>query len=233
MNNILSHLLASHEFEVVIFGDQVILEEPIEQWPKCDILISFFSTGFPLKKVLDYYHLVKPYSVNDLLMQELLLDRRIVMSILDAIDVPTPPRIVSNKQAPILSLGALSLASRNFGIDFREWLKTDAEPTFSATSITFKGRTIQKAFVEKPADAENHNINIYYADGTGRRLFRKIENRSSEADPTLSSVRMDGKSYIYEKFMDMDGAEDVKVYTVGPCTTYAETRPYLRSIPMW
>lgn len=226
MNNILSHLLSAHEFEVVIFGDQVILEEPVEQWPKCDILITFFSTGFPLQKARDYYNLVKPYSVNDLLMQELLLDRRIVMSILDAIDVPTPPRIVANTEAPVLSPEALSLATRNFGIDFTEWLSLDRQPVFTDTSISFKGRIIERPFVEKPADAENHNINIYYADGTGRRLFRKVENKSSEFDPTLSSVRIDGKSYVYEKFIDMDHAEDVKVYTVGPYTAYAETRPY-------
>ena len=41
------------------------------------------------------------------------------------------------------------------------------------------GIKLQKPFVEKPFDAEDHNIYIYYAtrDGGGcKKLFRKIEN---------------------------------------------------------
>jgi hypothetical protein len=40
---------------VVIFGDECILERPIEEWPRCDVLISFFSQDeektFPIAKV--------------------------------------------------------------------------------------------------------------------------------------------------------------------------------------
>lgn len=227
MRNILSHLIQNQEFEVIIFGDQVILEEPVDQWPKCDILISFFSQGFPLQKGIDYYRLVKPYSVNDLLMQELLLDRRMILAVLDAIDVPTPPRIISNTDRPKLSSEALSMITRDFGIDFYGPSFSTEEPCCDADSLSKGGRLIKKPFVEKPADAENHNINVYYSGGSGRRLFRKIENKSSEYDENLSEVRRDGKSYIYEEFLAMDNAEDVKVYTVGPYHAYAETRRYL------
>lgn len=32
-------------FRVVFFGDQMIHNEPVEDWPVCDVLIAFYSTG--------------------------------------------------------------------------------------------------------------------------------------------------------------------------------------------
>lgn len=225
MRNILSHLIADQEFEVIVFGDQVILEEHIEQWPKCDILIAFFSAGFPLQKAIDYYNLTRPYSVNDLLMQELLLDRRTVLAILDAIDVPTISRLVVSRDRPALSYEAMKLATRNFGVDFycNEMFKL-APVDEKDGCIEVNQRRMQKPFVEKPADSENHDVHVYYANGTGRKLFRKIENKSSEFFEDMSNIRNDGKSYVYEQYMSMDNAEDVKVYTIGPYNAYAETR---------
>ena len=34
-----------------MFGDEVILNHPVEDWPLCDALLSWHSDGFPLKKV--------------------------------------------------------------------------------------------------------------------------------------------------------------------------------------
>jgi inositol-hexakisphosphate/diphosphoinositol-pentakisphosphate 1-kinase len=65
MMEILSRLEAfmfgdAHEFEVVFFAEEVILHKPVEEWPRCDALIAFFSTGFPLKKAQHYASLYKP-----------------------------------------------------------------------------------------------------------------------------------------------------------------------------
>lgn len=51
MAAICKRLLAFGEFELVIFGDDVILEQPVDEWPLCDALLSWHSEGFPLKKV--------------------------------------------------------------------------------------------------------------------------------------------------------------------------------------
>jgi hypothetical protein len=69
MNNITSRLLAYGEFEVFTFGDDVILNKPVEEWPLCDYLLSWFSDGFPLAKAQAYIALRKVPTMNDLTMQ--------------------------------------------------------------------------------------------------------------------------------------------------------------------
>uniref|UniRef100_A0A803ML41 Inositol hexakisphosphate and diphosphoinositol-pentakisphosphate kinase n=1 Tax=Chenopodium quinoa TaxID=63459 RepID=A0A803ML41_CHEQI len=64
MKQILERLDAFGEFETILFGDKVILEDPIESWPLCDCLIAFYSTGYPLEKVEAYAALRKYALVN-------------------------------------------------------------------------------------------------------------------------------------------------------------------------
>ena len=84
---------------------------------------------------------------------------------------------------------------------------------------------INKPFVEKPFDAENHDINIFFPlnDGGGcKHLFRKVGNVSSKFDSSCNEIRRNG-NYIYEEFLPTDGF-DIKVYTVGPDYAHAEAR---------
>jgi hypothetical protein len=45
-----------------------------DQWPVCHALISFYSTGFPLDKAVEYADLRKPFLVNDLRAQKWSVD---------------------------------------------------------------------------------------------------------------------------------------------------------------
>ena len=236
--NILNRLISKQEFEVLVFGDKIILDEDVENWPVCDFLISFFSDGFPLDKAIAYASLRKPFCVNDLPMQTVLWDRRICLKILDRLKVRTPARVEVNRDGGprlpspelaqhLLKKTGVKLEGPDDGTGGGTALPTNVELLDDGKAISVDGVVLRKPFVEKPVSGEDHNIHIYYQDGTGRRLFRKINNKSSEKDDTLSiprSITEEGSSYIYEQFLQSAHSEDVKAYTVGKDYCHAETR---------
>ncbi|KAA8649233.1 inositol polyphosphate kinase VIP1 [Aspergillus tanneri] len=241
--NILTRLQSKGGFEVIVFGDKVILDEAVENWPVCDFLIAFFSDGFPLDKAIAYARLRKPFCVNDLPMQKVLWDRRLCLRILDHMNVPTPKRLEVNRDGgPTLESPELAQhVYRLTGVKLEgsaDGTGGGASKTKSVVlsedgdSLIVDGKLFRKPFVEKPVNGEDHNIHIYFPNdqqygGGGRRLFRKIGNKSSEYDPELvvpRSVTDNGTSYIYEQFLRVDNSEDVKAYTVGPDFCHAETR---------
>ncbi|KAF5331632.1 hypothetical protein D9611_007691 [Ephemerocybe angulata] len=227
MREILTRLVerSRGSIEVKVFGDKVILDEDVENWPRCDVLISFFSTDFPLDKAISYVALRNPVCINELPPQALLWDRRLVGTVLDHLKVPTPKRIeVSRDGGPKVEPELVSFMKKRLGITLGGFAVTP-EVTLreDGNAIIIDGKVMEKPFVEKPVSGEDHNVYIYFRDGGGRRLFRKVGNKSSELDPTLNHPRTDG-SYIYEEFIDVDNSEDIKVYTVGTDYTHAETR---------
>ncbi|CAL4961082.1 unnamed protein product [Urochloa decumbens] len=204
MDQILERLRAFGEFEIIIFGDKVILQDPIESWPLCDCLIAFYSSGYPLEKAEKYAALRRSFLVNELAPQYLLHDRSKVYQQLKLYGVPVPTYAVVRREYPNQEL--------SYFIEDDDF-------------VEIHGKRFCKPFVEKPIDGDDHNIMIYYPSSAGggmKELFRKVGNRSSEFYPDVRKVRRDG-SYIYEEFMPTGGT-DVKVYTVGPGYAHAEAR---------
>ncbi|KAJ5774656.1 hypothetical protein N7457_009552 [Penicillium paradoxum] len=241
--NILTRLQSKGEFEVIVFGDKVILDEAVENWPVCDFLVAFFSDGFPLDKAIAYAKLRKPLCVNDLPMQKVLWDRRLCLRILDHMGVPTPKRLEVNRDGgPVLEsselgqhiyrLTGVKLEGPESGIGGGAPRTQSVTMSEDGEALIVDGKVFKKPFVEKPVNGEDHNIHIYFPNdqqygGGGRRLFRKVGNKSSEYDPNLTvprSVTEKDTSYLYEQFLRVDNAEDVKAYTVGPDFCHAETR---------
>ncbi|KAK8059575.1 hypothetical protein PG996_009505 [Apiospora saccharicola] len=236
--NILNRLVGNREFDVVVFGDKTILDEDVANWPVCNYLISFYSDGFPLDKAIAYVKLRKPFCVNDVPMQKLLWDRRLCLKLLDHVGVPTPKRVEVSRD------GGPSILTPEFAKYIKDVTGIALEPTDPAKAIvphkvellddgdilSVDGTLLKKPFVEKPTSGEDHNIIIYFPKSNGggaRKLFRKIGNKSSDYVEDLTVPRAitekDG-SYVYEQFMHVENAEDVKAYTVGPSFCHAETR---------
>ncbi|KAG5834155.1 hypothetical protein ANANG_G00258420 [Anguilla anguilla] len=203
MKEILERLCLFKYITVVLFEEDVILNEPVENWPLCDCLISFHSKGFPLDKAVAYEKLRGPFVINDLDLQYCIQDRREVYRTLKAAGIQLPRYAVLNRDPA---------------------RPEECNLVEGEDHVEVNGEAFQKPFVEKPVSAEDHNVYIYYptsAGGGSQRLFRKIGSRSSVYSPE-SNVRKTG-SYIYEEFMPTDGT-DVKVYTVGPDYAHAEAR---------
>ncbi|KAJ4389899.1 inositol hexakisphosphate and diphosphoinositol-pentakisphosphate kinase [Gnomoniopsis smithogilvyi] len=158
----------------------------------------------------------------------------------DQVGVPTPKRLEVNRDGgPRLLTPEIAKHIKDITGISLEPTPTDPEKMKLPRKVellddgdilSVDGSLLKKPFVEKPTSGEDHNIIIYFHSSTGggaRKLFRKIGNKSSEHVEDLNVPRcitQPGESYLYEKFMEVDNAEDVKAYTVGPEYCHAETR---------
>jgi hypothetical protein len=189
-------------FQIVEYSEEIFAKD-VSEWPKCEALITIVAKGFPLEKALEFVKIHKPIEINKLSAVSVLLDRRRVYNRLKAWGLPHSKFIAVDHLDP------------DHAAEFVE--KEDY--------VVFKGVQMRKPFVEKPADADRHDIWIYYPRNLGggcKQLFRKVDNKSSQFEKGLTYVRRDG-CYTYEPFHNTQGT-DVKVYTVGTEYFHAEAR---------
>lgn len=150
--------------------------QDVENWPRCDVLISFFSTDFPLDKAISYVKLRNPFCINDLAPQALLWDRRLVGAVLDHLQVPAPRRLeVSRDGGPKVDEDLKRLMRKQLGIELGGFhVLPEVSLREDGNAIIIDGKVLEKPFVEKPVSGEDHNVYIYFRGGGGRRLFRKV-----------------------------------------------------------
>ncbi|ANQ10448.1 Acid phosphatase [Plasmodium coatneyi] len=204
MECILKRLAKSGDFNIIKFKGDMILNHDIDSWPIVDCLIAFYSTGFPLKKAIEYVKKYKPITLNNLSRQLILRSRLQIYEELKKWKVPHANYVVVDHDAVKRGEHA-----------FEEYYDY----------IVYNNIRLNKPFIEKPINADNHNNWIYYPKNTGggcKKLFRKVKDRSSEYCPDVHKVRNNG-TYIYEEFLSTFGT-DVKVYTVGQMFAHAEAR---------
>jgi inositol hexakisphosphate/diphosphoinositol-pentakisphosphate kinase len=153
----------------------------VQNWPRCDVLISFYSKDkhveFPLLKAVSYSKLRKPFCINDLPMQALLWDRRVVGRMLDHLGVPTPRRVEATRDGgPTLPEEIREEIEGHLGFSLPSKVPpAKVELREDGNAIIVDGVVIEKPFVEKPVSGEDHDVYVYFRDGKGgRKLFRKV-----------------------------------------------------------
>ncbi|KAL8432261.1 hypothetical protein ACSSS7_004721 [Eimeria intestinalis] len=242
----------------------MILEDPVETWPRVDGLIAFFSSGFPLKKALAYAELHRPILLNDIGRQQIIRNRLAIYTVLRVTlalaaaaaaaagllvfaSVTAAAKLLSSLLAvpqrallllqllmlPLLLILQLLLVFSRHDIPHPSFVVVDYEKVRRGEAVFYEtydylsidGQRINKPFIEKPQEADNHDNWIYYPKNAGggcKKLYRKQQNSSSSYFPDIHQVRKDG-IYLYEEFLPTFGT-DVKVYTVGPLFAHAEAR---------
>ena len=57
MHHIMTNLEAYSDINIIMFKEELFMHKPVEEWPKVDVMISFYSQGFPIDKVLKYVNI--------------------------------------------------------------------------------------------------------------------------------------------------------------------------------
>jgi inositol-hexakisphosphate/diphosphoinositol-pentakisphosphate 1-kinase len=120
----------------------------------------------------------KPICINDLPMQKVFWDRRVVLQILDTINVATPERLEASRDGgPNMDPRVVKIVAKELGIRIDTPRPKPVVTMEDHDTLVIDGKKLKKPFVEKPVSGEDHNINIYFSSengGGGRRLFRKV-----------------------------------------------------------
>lgn len=128
--------------------DESTMRSPlVHTWPIADVVIALYSSGFPLRNMLRYVSLRSPLLVNNLHLQPLMQDRRVIRRVLARAGVPVARAVVVDRTA-----GDTVAQTGRYGntlVVVKKW--TDSKKKGSRTV------RMEKPFVEKPVDPEDHS----------------------------------------------------------------------------
>lgn len=221
---------AAPALRIVVFQEDTLLNAPVSEWPRVDALIAFYSRGFPLQKTAEFAAMTRPFLLNDLALQSVMRDRAAVYAVLQRAAVPQPNTVICNRErgdralldGDTLVVVKSQVASPSMNDKHQsQQLKFDHLP--HGTGSKQVSLTMRKPFVEKPLNADDHNVYVYYPGHVVQQLFRKTANACSILVERLTTVRTRG-SYLYQEFHQPHRSMDIKVYAVGGDYFYAVAR---------
>ncbi|KAF8399400.1 hypothetical protein HHK36_015264 [Tetracentron sinense] len=244
MAQILDRLESFGEFEIVYFGDKVILEDPVERYAFTQLSEHYAFVLFVIAMEISYNDNRRKEEEEGITSESSWPICDCLISFhssgyplekAEAYAALRKPFLVNELEQQHLLHDRRKVYERleMYAIPVPRYALVNREVPYQELDyfveqedfVEVHGNRFWKPFVEKPIDGDNHSIMIYYPSSAGggmKELFRKVGNRSSEFHPDVRRVRREG-SYIYEEFMPTGGT-DVKVYTVGPEYAHAEAR---------
>ena len=179
---------------------ELLCNEQVSNWPRCDVLLLLSHADIVLDKVKSYIDLVKCTELNAVHGLELLRDRASMYRQCEKFGIPIPDWVECNRDGPP---------------------STHATFIEELDRVIINGKAIEKPFVEKPRLSDDHSVYIYFPQsaGGGRvRLYRRERHFEN-----TSAVRKEG-SFVYQRFVASEGFE-TKLYAIGTEYVHAEAVP--------
>jgi len=166
--------------ETILFDDDVY-----QSFPRCDAIWTLYSPDLPLNKVESYIERVGCMELNSIAGLVALRDRREMYRILVENEIPVPFHVVCNRKEEADHPDNCVIE------EFDDYIVVD-------------GQKLSKPFLEKPADADNHEVYIYYPKSVGGGRTRLGKNMCGFDE--RGRIRRHG-SFVYERFIPSEGFE--------------------------
>jgi len=225
----LTHKQEKISFEFFCFSDETIVHTPVNQWTPCDAILCYHCSDFPIDRAIDYIHHMKHthnhcrsgrssrsndgdcpfFDLNHVeLQRNVLLNRKTMYEYLQSIHVPLPhPFFIITNNHHESQNHSSNHNHHHSSQNNSENNHHHCEIIENANWIEYNGVRLMKPFVEKPLDANNHNIFIYLENDSGcRKLFRKKKNKSSALDKSWNRVRK--MNHIHDENDESDENDD-------------------------
>eukprot|EP00352_Strombidinopsis_acuminata_P001121 CAMPEP_0176344774 /NCGR_PEP_ID=MMETSP0126-20121128/4948_1 /TAXON_ID=141414 ORGANISM="Strombidinopsis acuminatum, Strain SPMC142" /NCGR_SAMPLE_ID=MMETSP0126 /ASSEMBLY_ACC=CAM_ASM_000229 /LENGTH=173 /DNA_ID=CAMNT_0017691395 /DNA_START=323 /DNA_END=841 /DNA_ORIENTATION=+ len=172
MEKILGFLQEFNEIKVIRFTDEMLNNLPIEDWPRVDVIIGFYSFGFPLEKAQMY----KPKMINDLTNQSILWSREKVINMLQKAGIPTAKSFYVNR-------------SKNAN-KTREMVEQEAKDSRNRTDAL-----VERVFNEQAQSSPNTQMRNLASDNLqvmkSQLSVDTLSNQSQKADFFFDPSEMD------------------------------------------